>query len=130
MTENATATSAGGLTAHKSAAVGWSAMQNVCFAQPQIDYSVLSAYADKHRLHFKRLCEMVQTACRPPATGAAGQHSGDVAAGHFQMTNTGWEEVPRAMSHLPDVVILYHAADWPNNRPTAKGAAGQEGGAA
>lgn len=41
-------------------------------AQPEIDYSILSAYADKHRLHFNGLCAMVRGACRTPAADAGG----------------------------------------------------------
>jgi len=35
--------------------------------KPEIDYSILSGYADKHRLHFNGLCAMVRSAFIAPA---------------------------------------------------------------
>lgn len=36
-----------------------------------------------------------------------------VAAGHFKRDKTGaWHEVPKGLSNLPDVVILFHSPDW------------------
>lgn len=144
----------GGNTPPAADAGGLAAFSNVPVTQPAIDYSVVSAYADKHRLHFNGLCEMVRLACSPTACSAVALdpvegdklppvgskvliHLGreDAWVEHTVTGYYAWgdldgnEHLHRVFVRVVDAEGYLNARLLKDVRPTAKGAPVAEGGA-
>ncbi|MBD8632779.1 hypothetical protein IFT74_15550 [Oxalobacteraceae sp. CFBP 8755] len=107
---------------HAAAPGALASYLNVTTAQPQIDYSVVSAYADKHRLHFNGLCAMVRQAAAPSAPGTP------EAPAAAEKLYASWQHSQPDRCNIPPWRLLAESVkiEW-EQRAAAQLDGGQEG---